>query len=439
MLVAFVLLIVALLAKDATPLGDRFVLRALSEGTALVVGGGWLLFYGGRIFNRWHLVLGLYFAVLVFAIPQAMSPLFVSLQILALAAILLFALAFLDAAKFDFRQPLFAARTMLIALTVVCLVSLLLRVWHPALTFEQTFEGPRFRGLFSKPAMMGAASGLLFGLCLFIPWHWSIRVAGIAVSLPCLFLTGSRTFWVAATVSMGAVGIRYVRWHRTFVRVVAALIIAALCLGIVIGTQVTPEQWAKIFRQDSIESLSGRTSMWAHALQRYWEHPWLGYGFTAGGMVLNESGWRGAGGASSNSPSQGAVTLHNGYVQALLDSGGIGVALYVAVILSAALCFLRYDGAKQYAAEFYCLLFLAIANLGETVIFGAGVLHGVWFWYVTVLALTLPSLASQASSLERAGVVTREAIRKAEVEQVPAPGVPEPRRFPLVQSREAWL
>jgi len=439
MLVAFVLLIVALLAKDATPLGDRFVLRALSEGTALAVGGGWLALSGGRIFNRWHLVLGLYFAALVFAIPQAMSPLFVSLQILALAAILLFALAFLDAAKLDPRQPLFVARTMLIALTVVCLVSLLLRVWLPALTFEQTFEGPRFRGLFSKPAMMGAASGLLLGLCLFVPWHWSIRVIGIAASLPCLFLTGSRTFWVAAAVSLGAAGIRYVRWRRTFVPMAATLIVTVLCLGIVIGTQMTPAQGAKIFRQDSIENLSGRTAMWAQALQRYWEHPWLGYGFTAGGVVLDESGWRGAGGVSSNSPSQGAITLHNGYVQALLDSGGIGAALYVAVIFSALLCFLRYDGEKQYAAEFYCLLFLAIANLGETVIFGAAVLHGVWFWYVTVLALTLPSLAPQAPLPERPDLVKREATREAEAGWVLTPGAPEPRRFPLVQSRETRL
>jgi O-antigen ligase len=328
---------------------------------------------------------------------------------------------------------------MLIALTVVCLVSLLLRVWHPALAFEQTFEGPRFRGLFSKPAMMGAASGLLFGLCLFVPWHWSIRGIGIAASLPCLFLTGSRTFWVAATVSMGAAGIRYVRWRRTFVPMVAVLIVAVLGLGIVIGTQMTQAQGAKIFRQDSIENLSGRTAMWAQALQRYWEHPWLGYGFTAGGVVLDETGWRGAGGVSSNSPSQGAITLHNGYVQALLDSGGIGAALYVAVILSALLCFLWYDGAKQYAAEFYCLLFLAIANLGETVIFGAAVLHGVWFWYVTVLALTLPSLASQAPLPEPVDSVTGEAALGVEAGWALTPGVPEPRRFPLVQSRETRL
>ncbi|SPP62992.1 O-antigen ligase family protein [Nitrospira lenta] len=438
MLIAFALLIVALLAKDATPLGDRFVLRALSEGTALVVGGGWLALSGGRIFNRWHLVLGLYFAALVFAIPQVASPWFVSLQVLALAAILLFALAFLDAAKLDVRQPLLVARTMLIALTVVCLVSLLLRVWYPAFTFEQTFEGPRFRGVFSKPAMMGAASGLLLGLCLFVPWHWSIRAVGIAASLPCLFLTGSRTFWVAAVVSMGAMGIRYVRWSRTFVPMVAALIVAVLCLGIVVGTQVTSEQRAKIFRQGSLENLSGRTAMWTQALERYWEHPWLGYGFTAGGVVLSESGWRGTGSASSNSPSQGAVTLHNGYVQALLDSGGIGAALYVAVIVSALLCFLRYDGAKQYAAEFYCLLFLAIANLGETVIFGAAVLHGVWFWYVTVLALTLPSLASPVSSPVQADSLNRETPLEVETERVSSPATPEPRRFPLVQSREAW-
>ena len=436
MLPVFILLILALLAKDATPLGDRFILRALSEGTALLVGCGWLVLSGFRGITWRHASLGLYIGVLFMAIPLAENPLYVGLQVLALIGIVAFSFAFLSHAAQDRRLTVYAVRTMLASLTVVCLASLILRFWYPDLTYEQTFEGPRFRGLFSKPAMMGAASGILLGLSLFVPWNWGLKGAGIAASLSCLFLTGSRTFWVAAAVSLGAAAFRYVQWRQRLSAAIAVLLVAVACVGILVGSQVTSGQRAKIFRQDSIESLSGRTSLWAQGLQRYWEHPWLGNGFTVGGTVFNERSWSGMGGKS---PTQSAATLHSGYVQALLDSGGIGAALYVAVIISALLCFLRYDRGKQYAAEFYSLLFLAIANFSETIIFGVAVLHQVWFWYVTVLAFTLPSITPHLPLSERADDGLQGARPDGQI-GITHPARPqEPRRFPLVQSKAAWL
>jgi len=440
MLPVFILLILALLIKDATPLGDRFILRALSEGTALLVGGGWLLLSGFRDFTWRHATLVVYLGVLVMAIPLAENPMYVGLQVLALVGVVTFSVAFFSHAARDRRLTDYAVRTMFVALTVVCLSSFVLRFWYPNLTYEQTFEGPRFRGFFSKPAMMGAASGLLLGLSLFVPWNWGMKGAGIVASLPCLFLTGSRTFWVAASASMVIASFRYVSWRKWLTVSVAVLMVAVVCVGLVVGSQVTSEQRAKIFRQDSIESLSGRTSLWAEGLQRFWEHPWLGNGFTAGGTVFTERSWRGMGGELSKSQTERAATLHSGYVQALLDSGGIGAALYMAVIISALLCFLRYDGGKQYAAEFYCLLFLAIANLSETIISGAAVLHQVWFWYVTVLAFSLPSLARGLPvSSGRAGHCLRGTRLDDQIGLMPPPGPQEPRRFSVVQSKEACL
>ena len=230
MLPVFILLVLALLAKDATPLGDRFVLRALSEGTALLVGGGWLVLSGFRGITWRHALLGLYIGVLFMAIPLAENPLYVGLQVLALIGIVAFSFAFLSHAAQDRRLTVYAGRTMLASLTVVCLASLVLRFWYPDLTYEQTFEGPRFRGLFSKPAMMGAASGILLGLSLFVPWNWGMKGAGIVASISCLFLTGSRTFWVAAAISLGAAAFRYVQWRQRFSLAVAVLLVAVVCV-----------------------------------------------------------------------------------------------------------------------------------------------------------------------------------------------------------------
>jgi O-antigen ligase len=429
MLIAFALLILALLAKDATPLGDRFVLRAVSEGAALLMGCAWLLTSGARGVTWRHVILALYVGTLVLAIPQASNPMYVALQVLALVSVVLFSLAFVDAAAQDTRMTRYAVRTLLVALTVVCIASLIARYWHPEFTYEQTFEGPRFRGLFSKPAMMGAASGLLLGLGLFVAWNWGIRITALAASLPCLVLTGSRTFWVAGLLALGVASVRYVRWRWAYVSAGAIVLLAVVCVGIAADLRMTPQQQAMVFRQGSIDTFSGRTAMWTQALQQYWESPWLGHGFTAGGMTLDrESRGLSAIASSPHTPLQGSVTLHNGYVQALLDSGGVGALLYVAVIFSALMCFVRHDRNRQYAAEFYCLLFLAIANFGETLIFGAAVLHGVWFWYVTVLGLTLPSLT---------GRQTESYAERPDGGRSHEAGPPAA-RYPIVQSKEAW-
>ena len=173
--------------------------------------------------------------------------------------------------------------------------------------------------------------------------------------------------------------------------------------------------------------------MWAQALPQYWKHPWLGYGFTTGGTTLEEPQRGGISAVSQRSPSQGSLTLHNGYLQALLDSGAIGAALYTLMIISALVCFLRYDRHRRYGAEFYCLLFLAVANLGETVIFGAGVLHGVWYWYLTVLALALPSLASAGASA-RALAGPARAVPVGQSAGSPVAMKSPAVRFPLVAS-----
>ena len=265
-----------------------------------------------------------------------------------------------------------------------------------------------------------------------------MRIIAILASLPCLALTGSRTFWIAGLAALCAASLRYVRWNLIHVSVGALILVIAVCVGIAADVRVTAQQQAMLFRQGSIDTFSGRTSIWTQALQQYWEAPWVGHGFTAGGLTLDrESHGLSAVASSLQAPLQGSVTLHNGYVQALLDSGGIGALLYAALIMIALVCYVRHDRERRYAAEFYCLLFLAIANLGETVIFGAAVLHGVWFWYVTVLALTLPSLTRKRTEpcvdlVADDGRDQQDGSRPPDAMPVPA------RRYPIVQSKEVW-
>ena len=75
-----------------------------------------------------------------------------------------------------------------------------------------------------------------------------------------------------------------------------------------------------------------------------------------------------------------------------MDSGTLGACLYLGVIGSALWRVFRYDYDRQYGAEMYCLVFFTLSNVTDTIIFGAAVSYEVFYWYVSVAALSLVRL-----------------------------------------------
>jgi len=93
--------------------------------------------------------------------------------------------------------------------------------------------------------------------------------------------------------------------------------------------------------------------------------------------------------ASSRYGKSFTPTLHNGFLQSLLDSGFLGASLYLTIIWFVIWVLLKQDTARQYGAELYVLIFMTLSNFGETVIFSAAMYPGVLYWYVAVFALSL--------------------------------------------------
>jgi O-antigen ligase len=418
MIWVFGLLITALVIKDTAPLGDSYVLRGLSQGPALAVGLAWLFARGGLdLFRRYWLVLA-YLSLLPLTLFVSRRPFFVGLQVVSLYAVVLFFVAFVEERRGE-RQSTVTPITIIAAIyTVVCLGSLALYLLAPGYAYETTLEGPRFRGLFGKSAMMGATAGLLLGFSFFGPWVWPLRLAGVAAGLPCLYLTGSRTFWVAGAVSLGGTAALYVKRKAVWITALSALALV-LALAVLIGdARFSFENRSQIIRAQSLETLSGRTKIWAIAMDKFWDRPLLGYGFTAGGDAFESRTieTRALSAPVGLGPSW-LMSLHNGYVQALLDSGALGASLYVAVMAAAFWGLLSRDRRKDYATQFYGLAFLAVANVGETIIFGAAVDYEVLYWYLVIFALSLDRLKEPAP------------VRAARPAAVTAPPA---RRYPLV-------
>src|SRR5262249_57042501 len=112
---------------------------------------------------------------------------------------------------------------------------------------------------------------------------------------------------------------------------IAVVAACGLLFATVANYHVSAESQKKLLRTESIGNLTGRTEVWAEALKRVAERPWLGYGFGAGGLgmtVDNTTRLSSPGQSSASVP-----TPHNGHVQSLVDSGILGTALSPPILL----------------------------------------------------------------------------------------------------------
>ena len=409
MIIAFSFITLALLIKDTVPIGDVYVLRTLSQGTAFIIGLWWLFTQGGVEALRKYWLLGAYIVVLsgtVFVSNDAMR---VALQVISLLAVSLFFVSFSERAAREPITHLQVLRIVMCALLLVCVGSLILYKIAPTLAYDQTVERlawdnvHRFKGLFGKPAGIAAVSGILLGLCVFTRVHWVIRGLGAVAALLCLYLTLSRSFWVGAFVALMVTGAFYIPRKR--VLVVMGVLGLILGIGVVslMGTKVPAMEESKVLRSDSLENLSGRTTVWSLAIDRFWDRPVLGYGYTAGHHALLQSKGKDDGEISIEQVGlfqNENFSFHSGYVQALVDSGILGAFFYVMIMVVSIWQMIRYDSERQYPGILYCLVFLSISNLGETIVFSPATFQSAFYWYAATVALGLGSPRPQPDSVE---------------------------------------
>lgn len=398
MLYVFGLLMGALLVKDTVPLGDNIVLRGISEGLALVVGSVWLLRHGqeGAI-DRKYVLLPAYLVILFLTIFVTREPLHVALQVLSLTAVIVFFVAYVEGQSTSQDLLMTGFRLSTYMLAIICLVSLLLLKVNPGWAYDHTIEGigwdglPRFKGLFGKSGSMAAAAGILLGLCLFAKVHLFWRIMGVLVSLGCLYLTFSRSFWVGAILASGITAIVYTKHKRVLFLAALVVLMLAPMLMTTLNVKVSSETQERLLRKDSLENLSGRTSLWSAALERFWDRPLLGYGFTLGHQAFERQQVRKSGDSFDASEvfSNKSFALHNGYVQALLDSGVLGATLYIGIMGLSLWRVLFRDTERKHRLILYLLIFLGVSNGGETLVTTAASFFSVFYWYVVIIALNV--------------------------------------------------
>jgi len=388
------IVILAVLIKDVSYLGDRFILRGVTQGLALLGGLYWLLSHGTAINWKKYTFLICFVTAIAFSTVGANHVMWVGLQVLSLSACLLFFVGYHELYLSDLNRNNGLIQITLFCGFIVFCISLLLITLKPDLVYSVNpiNQAVRFNGLFGEPAQMAIAAGLMFGLAFFFNVKLWVKVPLLIVSSLCLYLTFTRTGWIAWALAMGVVF--FWRTNQKLLLASAMGVVLFFFAFTAISFEVLPNTKTveTSLRIPSLAKLSGRITIWERGWKFFLDRPWLGYGFTAGDTpFLAQTGLFDSSGHKRGGPtiqSEKRYTLHNGYIQALLDSGMMGTVSYL-LLLVTAIWNITKRAHKEMAPALYILIFIAIANMGESVMFTASSFASLFAWYFVIFGLSL--------------------------------------------------
>jgi O-antigen ligase len=241
----------------------------------------------------------------------------------------------------------------------------------------------------------------------FFNWPLLLRLSGGAIGFLNLWLSGSRNALAAAVVAMVVTPL--VCGKKRWLILLGGSFASLAGLYLVLAADLPlPPAVARTLRFESLETMSGRTDLWSLGFQQFLEKPWLGYGFTRGADAYAPFHARILEQVGNTSPVLGRhPVVDGGYIQSLLDAGIIGSVFYVAIILAAIYNAARIGAKPDAPPILACILFLAVANFAETIIFSAIKIQSVFFWYLALVSARL----SRTSGI--AAAATAGSARKA--------------------------
>ncbi len=389
------LLVILLIAKDAGHLGDRYIMRGIGQGLWLIFGFAWVISHIEHInWRAYSLVISYLFVLLVSAALSSYS-LEAFIQVASLFAILFFSIAVTENVASSRINRMIMSTTFWMFLLVAVISIVLLKI-APDIVYQvgNIAGGKRFAGLFNRPGMMGVAAGILLGIALFGKFERnifmkSIRFLAVIVALTCLILAAARTFWVAGIVAIVLTVFRKYRLNIGVSVMVSVLVISVAMFLYASNFTFSKDTQKTTLRTGSVKTLTGRTKIWEETFSALSRKPFFGFGFGMTGKALTKAGNRNSYFTSNSSKFLSIPTLHNGYIQALADSGYIGGILYTIIIIVTLATFFRKSVIAEHGLEFYLVVFLAVGNLAESLIFKASTLQSTLFWYLVIIGLNM--------------------------------------------------
>jgi O-antigen ligase len=312
-------------------------------------------------------------AVAAFSLPSASSR---GLSAQRLVTLVLLAGALATLRTWWARDPRRLAsdlRLVTAAGVVVAAGSLLLLVLTP----RQANYGTRLAGLVWNPNSLGMICALTLPGCVALSlrsrsrWPWATASAVMAVAL---LLSGSRAGALAAIGGVGVVVLALGRRSRLFVVVCA---FAAAATVVVFTT--SPARTVGVNKRllGPVGNASYRVSGASFAWQLGTQRPVIGHGFGSSDHLFGEQAHNKGAQVPGNGP-------HSGYLDALIDTGLLGLVVLAAVIVAVGRRAIDLVRADRDSAEVWILLGGLTAGLLESVaesgLLSVGSLLAYPFW-----------------------------------------------------------
>ena len=198
----------------------------------------------------------------------------------------------------------------------------------------------------------------------------------ILVLLPYVFLTFSRTSWIAWAVAICYLMVVF--RHRATI----ALATILACIAFVMIAIYQNEMAVEVTERQ----LSGRPQIWLWTLQHFLEHPLLGHGFA-------HSFW----------PEKPYAHAHNFFLQVLFEHGILGLTCYLFMLTSVFAGVWRYRRNKLVLAAFALVIYILTAMMVDVqhVITRPGLFWSI-FWFplaFTIGAVNRAQLAAPINTL----------------------------------------
>jgi O-antigen ligase len=202
-------------------------------------------------------------------------------------------------------------------------------------------------------------------------------IVAVGLCAGAVVMSKSTTSLLGTVCGLGGLFVLLLLRRGGWMTVATLWLALALGVGFLGVLTVAPDAFFELIGKDP--SLTGRTDIWAAVLHRVELRPTLGYGFGAvwndpwgpAWFIREEVQWR-------------APTAHNGWLDILLQLGGVGVALAALhFLLSAAAAVASIRRPESYWAIPFMALF-AVFSISESTIMQYNGL--TWVLYIAIMA-----------------------------------------------------
>lgn len=247
--------------------------------------------------------------------------------------------------------------------------------------------GDRFQGVFANPNQLGQFGMLTWGLSMAV-FKTTVKYRYLALGLlPALLvvLSGSRT---ALGGLVAGAAILYVLANRDpgkrlfRLSMLVVLVLTAGSVLVRLG-EVLPSLNRAITGGQADDSLNGRTGIWSVAIELIMESPLLGFGYGVTERLLSgETG-------SSGSPIS-ASSVHQGYIQIVLELGFLGAVAFGAVMIGTCMVVVKGLGSPTTTGLAVLVLIGLITQLAESSFLWPTHYSPLVLWASLVALLVIP-------------------------------------------------